>query len=433
MASTRGRNGGGHVLAVTTNPAPGWPVTRTPQQARDVIGGRLEPGDPATVDRLAAIVSARTKVPSPEVARRALQRARETGFDELLRRHRAAWDAAWDAADLRVDGDAGDQHALRFAVYHMISTAHPGKDTVSIGARGLGGMSYFLHVFWDTEIFVLPFFIYTQPETALTMLKYRYRNLAGAREKAATMGSRGALYPWESADKGIETTPPYGYGPSGEQVPILSGLMEHHISADVAWAVWEYWKATGDDGFMASMGVEILLETARFWVSRAALGPDGRYHVTWWWVPMSTTKASTTTRTPTCSRAGTSSARWRHWRGCASSTASTQTCWRAAGVEDEELAGWREVMEAYATGYDPETLLFEQFAGFYDMADVPSRRSPRPMAADLMLGRDVTLVSKVVKQADVVMLCYVLADEIDEARTRANSTTTSPSPATAAR
>ena len=93
IARTRGRNGGGHVLAVTTNPAPGSPVTRTPQQARDVIGGRLEPGDPATVDRLAAIVSARTKVPSPEVARRGPRSGRATlGYDELLRRHRAAWD-----------------------------------------------------------------------------------------------------------------------------------------------------------------------------------------------------------------------------------------------------------------------------------------------------------------------------------------------------
>ena len=101
IASTHGRNGGGHVLAVTTNPAPGSPVARTPQQARDVIGGRLEPGDPATVDRLAAISSARSKVPSTEVARRALQRARDAGYDELLRRHRAAWDAAWEAADLR--------------------------------------------------------------------------------------------------------------------------------------------------------------------------------------------------------------------------------------------------------------------------------------------------------------------------------------------
>jgi len=422
VASTRGRNGGGHVLAVTTNPAPGSPVARTPQQARDVIGGRLEPGDPATVDRLAAIVSARTKVPSPEVARRALQRARETGFDELLRRHRAAWDAAWDAADLRVDGDAGDQHALRFAIYHMISTAHPGKDTVSIGARGLGGMSYFLHVFWDTEIFVLPFFIYTQPETALTMLKYRYRNLPGAREKAANMGFRGALYPWESADKGVETTPPYGYGPSGEQVPILSGLMEHHISADVAWAVWEYWKATGDDGFMASMGVEMLLETARFWVSRAARDDEGRYHVRLVVGPDEYHEGVDDNAYTNVL------ARWNIKRALEALTwlkefdaeyADALTA--RLGLSVTELFGWRKVMDGYVTGFDPETLLYEQFAGFYDMADVPLEKiRPRPMAADLMLGRDVTLVSKVVKQADVVMLCHVLADEIDEATTRAN-------------
>ena len=86
-----------------------------------------------------------------------------------------------------------------------------------------------------------------------------------------------------------------------------------------------------------------------------------------------------------------------------------------------ELFGWRKVIDGYVDGYDPETLLYEQFAGFYDMADVPIEKlRPRPMAADLLLGRDVTLVSKVVKQADVVMLCHVLADEIDEVTTRAN-------------
>jgi kojibiose phosphorylase len=321
-----------------------------------------------------------------------------------------------------VDGDTGDQHALRFAIYHMISTAHPGKDTVSIGARGLGGMSYFLHVFWDTEIFVLPFFIYTQPETALTMLKYRYRNLPGAREKAANMGFRGALYPWESADKGIETTPPYGYGPSGEQVPILSGLMEHHISADVAWAVWEYWKATGDDGFMASMGVEMLLETARFWVSRAARDDEGRYHVRLVVGPDEYHEGVDDNAYTNVL------ARWNIKRALEALTwlqgfDAEYADSLAARLEltVTELFGWRKVIDGYATGYDPETLLFEQFAGFYDMADVPIEKiRPRPMAADLMLGRDVTLVSKVVKQADVVMLCHVLADEIDEATTRAN-------------
>jgi kojibiose phosphorylase len=422
IAGTRGRNGGGHVLAVTTNPAPGSPVARTPQQARDVIGGRLEPGDPATVDRLAAIVSARTRQPSPEVARRALVRARDLGYDELLRRHRAAWEAAWTAADLRVDGDEGDQHALRFAIYHMISTAHPDKDTVSIGARGLGGMSYYLHVFWDTEIFVLPFFIYTQPETALTMLKYRYRNLPGARQKATQMGFKGALYPWESADKGVETTPPYGYGPDGEKVPILSGLMEHHISADVAWAVWEYWQATGDDGFMASMGVEMLLETARFWVSRAARDDEDRYHV-------NVVVGPDEYHEGVDDNAYTNVlARWNikraleafEWlKGLDAECAAALG--KRLGLTENELSGWRYVMERYVTGFDPETLLFEQFAGFYDLADVPIEKlRPRPMPADLLLGREVTLVSKVVKQADVVMLCHVLADEIDEATTRAN-------------
>jgi kojibiose phosphorylase len=321
-----------------------------------------------------------------------------------------------------VDGDAGDQHALRFAIYHMISTAHPGKDTVSIGARGLGGMSYFLHVFWDTEIFVLPFFIYTQPETARTLLKYRYRNLPGAREKARHMGFRGALYPWESADKGVETTPPYGYGPSGEQVPILSGLMEHHISADVAWGTWEYWKATADDAFMASMGVEMLLETARFWVSRAARDRQGRYHVR-------VVVGPDEYHEGVDDNAYTNVlARWNIKRALEALTwlesfdrDYAKELKKRLGFSSQELQGWRRVIDGYVDGYDPETLLFEQFAGFYDMADVPIEKlRPRPMAADLLLGRDVTLVSKVVKQADVVMLCHVLADDIDEVTTRAN-------------
>ncbi len=422
LARTRGRNGGGHALAVTTSPAPGSPVARTVQQARDVIGGRLEPGDPATVDRLAAVVSARTRAPSGDSARRALVRAETLGFDELLRRHRAAWDEAWGAADLRIDGDASDQHALRFAIYHMISTAHPTKDTVSVGARGLGGMSYFLHVFWDTEIFVLPFFIYTQPETARTLLTYRFRNLRGAREKAASLGHHGALYPWESADKGVETTPPYAYLPSGEMVPILSGLMEHHISADVAWGTWEYWKATGDDAFMASMGVEMMLETARFWVSRAVLGDDGRHHV-------EVVVGPDEYHEGVDDNAYTNVlARWniRHaleavaWLEKVDSGYAEELKERL-GLTVTELFGWRRVIDGLADGYDPETLLYEQFAGFYDMADVPLEKlRPRPMAADLLLGRDVTLVSKVVKQADVVMLCHVLADEIDDPTTRAN-------------
>ncbi len=422
VARTKGRNGGGHALALTTRAAPGSPVARHMEHARDVIGGRLAPGDPATVDRLAGLVANRLRAPTADAARRVLARAEELGFDELLARHRAAWAERWRDADLRIEGDDSDQQALRFSIYHMISTAHPTKDTVSVGARGLGGMSYFLHVFWDTEIFVLPFFIYSHPQTARTLLTYRYRNLDGARQKARHMGHRGALYPWESADKGVETTPPYGYGPDGEMVPILSGLMEHHISGDVAWGAWEYWMGTGDDAWMASMGVEIMLETARFWASRASRGDDDRYHIRMVVGPDEYHEGVDDNAYTNVL------ARWNigkavealAWLERVDSPYAAELRERL-DLKDTEISDWLEVAYGLIDGYDPRTKLFEQFSGFYQMDDVPIEKlRPRPMPADLLLGRDVTLQAKVVKQADVVMLCHILSDELGDEIARAN-------------
>ena len=422
VARTRGRRGGGHALAVSTRPAPGSPVARYIERSRDVIGGRLECEEPATVDRLGAVVSSSTRVPDGETATRVLAKAEELGFDELLRRHRAAWQERWADAALSIDGDDQARLALRFSIYHMIASAHPGKDAVSIGARGLSGMSYFQHVFWDTEIFVVPFFIYTHPETARTLLAYRHRNLDGARRKARDLGHRGALFPWESADRGEETTPPYGMGPRGEMVPILSGLLEHHISADVAWAVWEYWKATGDDAFMVEMGTELLLETARFWVSRASRDESGGYHI-----PMVVgpdeyhegvdDNAYTNVLARFNIRRALEAMDWLERADPAAAAGLLER----TGLDAAEQTQWAAVADRLVDGFDPETRLFEQFAGFYGMADVdPAALAQRPMAADLMLGREVTLRSKVVKQADVVMLCYLLPDEIDGRTARAN-------------
>ena len=113
---------------------------------------------------------------------------------------------------------------------------------MSIGARGLSGTSYKGHVFWDTEIFMLPFFDLTYPEAARALLMYRFHTLSGARAKAARLGYRGALYAWESADTGEDVTPPFAVAPDGEIIRILTGEQEQHISADVAFAVWSYWK-----------------------------------------------------------------------------------------------------------------------------------------------------------------------------------------------
>ena len=126
---------------------------------------------------------------------------------------------------------------------------------------------------------MLPFYIFTWPEAARALLMYRYHTLPGARAKAAKLGYRGALYAWESTDSGEETTPENVIDLSGRVIPVLCGLEEHHISADIAYAVWQYWQATQDEAFFLSAGAEILLETARFWASRATLEEDGHYHI----------------------------------------------------------------------------------------------------------------------------------------------------------
>ena len=422
VARTKGRRGGGHVLAVSTHPAPGSPVARTVEQWRDVIGGRIECDEPATVDRLAAVASSMSRVPATTTAARLLERAERAGFDELLRRHREEWRRRWADAEIGLEGDAHAQLALRFSVYHMLASAQPERDAVSIGARGLSGMSYFCHVFWDTEIFVVPFFIYTWPEAARTLLAYRYRNLDGARHKARTMGHRGALFPWESADSGEETTPPYGLGPQGEKIPILSGLMEHHISADVAWAVWEYWRTTGDDGFMRDMGVELLVETARFWASRATHDRKGRYHI-----PM--VVGPDEYHEGVDDNAYTNVlARWNIRRAREALAWLEETDRETAralreriGLSMPEAFAWFTIADDLVDGFDPESKLYEQFAGFFAMDDVdPAALAQRPLAGDLLLGREITLRSKVIKQADVVMLCYLLPDEIPDDVARAN-------------
>ena len=164
----------------------------------------------------------------------------------VLAAHEAAWVARWTASDVLIEGDEELQRAVRFAVYHLTSTANPEDDRVSIGARALTGDAYLGHVFWDTEIYLLPFYTAVWPEAARALLMYRYHTLPGARAKAAHFGFKGALYAWESADTGAETTPERIVVSDGTMVEILTGQMEHHISADVAYAVWHYWRATGE-------------------------------------------------------------------------------------------------------------------------------------------------------------------------------------------
>ena len=198
----------------------------------------------------------------------------------VLSSHERAWFERWRLSDIEIDGDAKIQKALRFATYHLISAVNPDDERVSIGARALTGDAYLGHVFWDTEIYLLPFYVFTWPEAARALLMYRFHTLPGARAKAAKLGYRGALYAWELTDTGEETTPEKVIGllraasypsyaalrstTSAPMSPTLSGSIGGQLS---------------DDEFFLAGGAEILLETARFWASRATLESDGRYHI----------------------------------------------------------------------------------------------------------------------------------------------------------
>ena len=289
----------------------------------------------------------------------------------------------------------------------------PADEHVSIGARALTGDDYFGHVFWDTEIYLLPFYILTWPEAARALLMYRFNTLDGARAKAARLGWRGALYAWELADSGAETSPAQVIGPDRRVIDVLCGAQEQHISADVAYAVWQYWQATRDEVFLRDAGAEILLETARFWWSRAQAGDDGRRHIRGVIGPDEYHQhidddAFTNVM-----------ARW-NIRRALDVVALLRKRWPAEwaslsarlALSDHELEQWRDAADTIATGLDPKTGLFEQFAGYFGMEQIDlAAYAGRSVPMDVVLGPERTQRSQVVKQADVVALLALLPGE----------------------
>ncbi len=409
---------GAHVLALATTTAldlPGGSVapilTNQPSYAR--WEWQAQPDLPALYSRL--IAAARDEGAAPEDAL-------ATDFGTLIEAHERAWQVRWQGADVALTGNDLTQLDLRFAIYHLISAANPGDPAVSIGARALTGDAYHGHVFWDTEIFLLPFYTLCWPEAARALLTYRYRTLPAARAKAARMGYRGALYAWESTDSGIEATPDTAVDPTGKVVAVLNGREEQHISADIAFAVWQYWLATQDEDFLLTAGAEIILETARFWASRATHEDDGCYHIRGVIGPDEyhehvDDNAYTNGMAHWNLERGDEvvrllASRWpERWAELSARLA----------LAPEELAQWRAVAAGLTFNQDPKTGLIAQFDGFFGLEDIDlTKYADRTVPMDIVLGRDRIQHAQVAKQADVVMLLTLLWDRFDEETIAAN-------------
>lgn len=172
----------------------------------------------------------------------------------------------WNDRDIIIGGSPDfDQLAVRFAIYHLTVMSPTHDNRMNIGAKGMSGPGYKGHSFWDTEIYMLPYFIFAAPNEARSLLEHRYNSLEAAKQNAKSRGFEGAMYPWESA-----------WITDGEVTPSFArtGLLEHHITADVAFGVNSYYIASGDDDFMENSGYELLFETAKFWASRMTFNEE---------------------------------------------------------------------------------------------------------------------------------------------------------------
>ena len=370
-------------------------------------------GETICLNRVIAVYTSLDAADPADTARAHVGTSLERGVPALARDHVNAWSRRWDAAEVQIVGDDEAQRALRFAVYHLVAAANPDNEHASIGARGLTGEAYRGHVFWDTEIYLLPFYLFTDPPAARALLMYRYHTLGAARRKAKARGFEGALYAWESADSGEETTPRTAISPDGRVVSIFTGEQEHHISADIAYAVWQYWRATADNDFMVDAGVDILVETARFWASRARVEPDGHAHIRAVIGPdeyHDTVDDNAYTNVM---------ARWNLDRAAEAVTILKRerlADWKRLSdrlaFTDDEPPSWRRLSAALVTGFHPDTGLFEQFEGYFGLEEVnviEYRSHATPI--DVCLGPERTRQSKAIKQADVVALSALLWDD----------------------
>ena len=190
-------------------------------------------------------------------------------FDELLAESALAWEKIWKQADVQLIGNDEWQGAIRYNIFQLIQAMPYGDTHASIGARGLTHGRYKGCYFWDTEIFMLPFFAYTQPNAAKSLLQYRCHTLPDAVESAKRFSAKGARFSWMASDTGFEQCGTWD-----------TGCCEIHITADIAHAVMQYVELTGDEAFLRDCGTELLLQTARYWVDRFNyVSAEDQYHL----------------------------------------------------------------------------------------------------------------------------------------------------------
>lgn len=239
----------------------------------------LEKGETATITKFITFFVARTVTERKNVktkVMRTLAQAVESGVDHLVKQHAKTFAKSWQQINIDIVGDIDVATSLRFNLYHLLIAANVKVKDASIGAKLLTGEGYKGHVFWETELLLLPCYLYSKPKQARKLLEYRYNRLDAAKELAASRGFKGALYPWESAGTGKDETPAWSESLDESTIEIVhTGKKAIHINLAIFHAIDLYFCATHDVEFMLMMGMPMIIEMARFWKSRA-MRPKGK-------------------------------------------------------------------------------------------------------------------------------------------------------------
>ncbi len=375
---------------------------------------RLQPEESTSFDKLTAVYTSRDSDNPLAAARMKAREAAAAGYDRLWALHEAEWAKYWSATGIEIEGDDEAQLAVRFITYHLLIPAPREDDDVNIGAKTLSGFGYKGHVFWDTELFILPPLTLTQPHIARNLLMYRYHRLPGARNKAKLNGYEGAMFPWESTDTGEETTPQWSDPqPDGSRIRIWTGDSEHHISTDIAYAVLQYWRWTGDDHFLCRHGAEIVLDTAVFWGSRVE-EKNGRYEL---WQQIGPDEYHENINNSVFTNRMVvwhlqEALELLDWlRENAPGDAERLT--EALDLSATRLHHWHDIIARMFIPFDAEKRIHIQFDGFFDMEYIPvPHYEPRTASVQAILGHARSTQTQVIKQADVVMLMALLGDAL---------------------
>lgn len=388
------------------------------EKVRELYESFINVNQKFTVYKLGISYSSRdTKEDIAKLSKEELQTFAHDGYAKEKENHIDAWEKIWEAIDIEIQGDDKAQIGIRFNLYQLSSSAYEGDEKVSIAAKALHGEGYKGHIFWDTETFMLPFFIYTRPSVARSLLMYRYNTLKGARKNALNNGYKGAQFPWESADDGVEVTPKSGFDYDGNPIRIWTGDEEYHINSDITFGIWEYYRATLDKEFMLKYGIEIFLDTAKFWQSRVeynlnedryeinkVIGPDEFHeHVN--------NNAYTNYL-----------AKWSLKKSLElvdlyknENRIGFESLCSKLDINKDDFHKWDEIEQKIYIPTSKDVNLIEQFQGYLSLPDVViSECDDNGMPLWPELNGIKFNDTQLIKQADIVMLMLMLGEEFDK-------------------